>query len=494
MTGGGPEVRNRRVKAVASSPISAAKDEVAEMLKRPDSSERRLRQVAHALEYTAYPLLHIRTVYQNLLTYHSYIAPAEAPEGDGADFWEEWRLLDRLRRDLAGGAIAHEITGLALREGKVFFALRLRLSRRGGRRRVDHAFLQQLPSDYCRIVGQNNRSKYTVAFNMMYFAQAAPGFSSALRPRLGPEGRPGLDLGVLRGLSGVDAGCANGSWYYWVVLPVDRVFVFEIDDVSRNVASPFCGLFLDMIQLSQLEAIQLELLQNPLYSILTGEIPYYDTRDTNTADQYKLSNAGRALFESLWYRMLESSNTGGIGLYMAPLNNMTLHSLGEAPNSMEIVKQGYTDTMAKAGLTGIIPVSAESRAGAVNVSLKIESRFARTVYDCFERMMRCVLEDLDTVYEWEFRMFGDAASDAELEESCRSAMTLGILPAAIVYNALHDRSIPEDLAQSRAIASGGLLDLRIPLVSTYTAAHEGALPPATDAPEAAEAAVDAGWR
>ena len=36
---------------------------------------------------------------------------------------------------------------------------------------VCHAFMQQLPSDWVKIVGFNNKSKYTVAFNLFYFLQ-----------------------------------------------------------------------------------------------------------------------------------------------------------------------------------------------------------------------------------------------------------------------------------------------------------------------------------
>ena len=66
-------------------------------------------------------------------------------------------------------------------------------------------------------------------------------------------------------------------------------------------------------------------------------------------------------------------------------------------------------------------------------------------------------------------MFGDMASDKDKEEQAQKAMTLGILPAAIIYNALHDRSILDDIAWSTAIKKAGILDLRIPLTSSYSA-------------------------
>ena len=90
----------------------------------------------------------------------------------------------------------------------------------------------------------------------------------------------------------------NGRWFYWVTLPVDKIFTFEADDVSRNAISPLAGLYLSLVQMAQYEQIQLELVQNPLIALFTGEIPYKDKSEiTSTEDDYRLSDAGRRLFE-----------------------------------------------------------------------------------------------------------------------------------------------------------------------------------------------------
>lgn len=486
-----PYVQNRRVKGITSLPKLYDKNKVASMLESPNDNEQPLRQLEHALEYTSFPLYHIRTLYQDLLTYHNYIAPTIVDEGNTKDkqFWRDWKLLEKLRMAFDFKSCIHEITGQALQEGKVFYYPRYDIDR--AHNKINHAFMQQLPSDWVKIVGFNNKSKYTLAFNMMYFCEAGTTveqFGDLLIPYLDEFNdvvvpRPQI-VGkkvVYASKTGIDVKKAqenrnnaevyyqNGKWYYWVTLPVDKVFTFEIDDTNRNVISPFAGLFIDLIQLSQLSAIQLELVQNPLVSILTGEIPYFESKDTNTADQYKLSNAGRLLFESLWYQMLQRNNTNGIGLYSAPFHDMKLHTLSEAPSAMDIVSKGYTDTVAKAGLAGIIPVSDNARAGVAQISFQIESRYAQQIYNCAERMMNCIIEKLNLKYNFTFHMFGDLATDEKTQEDCRKAMTLGILPATLVYNALHDRSIFEDITISNALINSGLLNTRVPLKSSYTA-------------------------
>lgn len=487
-----PYIQNRRVKQIASLPKNYTKDKVGEMLVNPDNNELPLRQVEHALEVTAYPLFHLRKVYQDLLTYHSYTAPEFTTDGESKDkeFWREWKLIEKFRKALFPMAEAHRIVGQCCQEGKVFYYPRYRVDK--AHNKVDHAFMQQLPSDWTKIVGFNNKSKYTLAFNLFYFMQ--PGtdyrqfgslfepyvhdFFSVLSPPKGvgrsvvfasnaaPDLQKFREKGDLPG--NPEVYYQNGRWFYWVTLPVDKVFTFEIDDVATNVISPFTGLFLSMIQLAQYEQVQLELIQNPLISILTGEIPYREDKTADTSDSYKLSPTGRQYFETLWYQMLAANNTSGIGFFLAPAEDLTLHQLAEAPSAMNISGEGYSYTMAKAGMSGVIPTTGDPKAGVATISLQIECRFAQTVYRCFERMMEVVLENIGLKYDWRFRMFGDIATDKQTLESVRSEMTLGLSQSTLIYNALYDRSIFDDLSVSAAIIDSGLFELRRPLQTSYS--------------------------
>ena len=485
-----PYAQNRRVKNISSKANLYTKPQVEDFLRNVSSNEQPLREVEHALEYTSYPLFHLRTVYQNLLTYHSYFSPFLSEESDSTkpEFWREWKLLEKLRTEINLKSVAHEISGQALKEGKVFYYPRIKADK--AHNKINYAFMQQLPSDWVKIVGFNNRSKYTLAFNLMYFTLPATDYrqygdlfvpymgdfvrSVYPRPTRGDNGsikysaKTALNLAEIVG-DNVDAYYENGTWFYWVTLPVDKVFTFEIDDTNRNVVSPFTGLFLDMLQLVAYENVQLELIQNPLISVLTGEIPYFEEKGVNTADQYKLSNAGREMFQAFWYQMLTANNTGGIGFYAAPLKNMTLHQLAEAPSAMNISGNGYTYTLSKAGLSGIVPTNGDTRSGMAQISLKIESRFAEQIYACFERMFNVLIDRFNLKYSWRFTMFGTLATDSDEIEEARQGMTLGLLPSTMRYLALKDMSIFDDISISTAIIDSGLMEKRIPLKSTYNA-------------------------
>lgn len=496
----GPYVQNNRVKGIGTSPIQYSKDEIAKMLSKPQDNEVRLRQAAHSLDWASYTFHHIRRTYSNLLTYHNYITPDLVEESamDNASFWREYRLADKLRKTMNPEELAKEASGKVMLEGKVFYTYRINYDK--PRNRVNHAFYQQLPSDWVKIIGFNNVSKYTLAFDMMYFTK--PGtdilqfpqelFENYLDDFASVTDQPPVRRGNkivfaektginMRKLQQVKPNAEvyneQGRWYYWVTLPVDRAFTIEADDATPIVAPPLAGLFIALLQFADLEKLQLSLYQNPLIGFVHGEIPYFDTKDTNTADQYKLSNAGRQLFTALWNILMAESNTGGIPIYFAPVENMKLETFNEVANVSDIVTTGNKDVITQAGLSGIIPASDDTRAGAVQVSLQIESKFLYPIYQGVERLMNCAIQELRLNNDFSFHMFGDLYEDAKMEDRLSKEMTLGILPATIMYNALHDRSILDDLCWSHMIEKSGILDARIPLISSYTAKQENGLPP-----------------
>lgn len=141
-----PYIQNRRVQAISSLPEDYTKNTVAEMLTAPLGNEQGLRQVEHGLEFTAYPLFHTRKMYQDLLTYHSYIAP-EFTDKDTAkndEFWREWKLLEKLRRKLDVKTTAHKLAGQAVQEGKVFYYPRVSVDK--PHNKVNYALCSRCPA------------------------------------------------------------------------------------------------------------------------------------------------------------------------------------------------------------------------------------------------------------------------------------------------------------------------------------------------------------
>lgn len=493
-----PFIQNRRVKQLSSLPVSHGKDELVEMLRHPDDNELPLRQTAELLTWTALPFRDIIRTYTDLATYHWYVQPKyiEDKDAEKDDFWRDYRLATKVVEAFDIKNLAHMASGQAGRMGKVFYTYRLSVDK--AHNTVNHAFVQQLPSDWIKIAGMNNQSKYTVMFDMMYFLQ--PGthpdqFGDLFDPYIDDFTSSLADPELIASVSGIKtmidlsrvnsygagnpvADYSNGRWFYWVTLPMEKVFAFEWDDTDRNVITPLAGALMTFAQITAYEDVALELIQNPLIAVMSGEIPYADTKGATTADEYKLSPTGIEYFTALWNQLLASNNTGGVGLYLAPAENLKLQQLAEAPGASEVAGNGYSYAIAKTGLSAIIPTDSQSRAGVANISFLIKSQYTKTIYACAERMMNTIIKSLKLRYDFEFKMFGDLASDKEEIEATRNGMTLGILPDTLRYLALQDKTIFDDLSVSAMILGSGVMDKRLPLVSTYSAKQEkSGLPP-----------------
>ena len=500
-----PYVQNRRVKAVSSLPVNYPYDKVAEMLTKPNDNEQPLREVSHVLESTVAPYWKIRKTYQDLMTYRWYTCPANIETTDEAktkDFKRELMLTEKIAKAARIDEKAHEIMGQCVQEGKVFYTMRYEVDRTHNN--VNYAFMQQLPQDWVKIVGYNNISKYTVAFNMMYFME--PGttteFFGGLFDRYWDDFADVANVlpmknknkkfvfgqrnnesytdkikRITRDNPDLNIYFSLGRWYYWVMLPVDKVWTFEVDDVSRNVEPPLTGLFLALVNIAKYEQIQLSLVQNPLVSLVLAEIPYRDDPAATIDDAYRLSPTGRTLFETYWYQMLADTNTTGVGFYSGPFKNMHLEQLAEAPSATEISSNGYKYAVQKSGI-GIIPASDDLRAGMIQVSFNIESHFGEIIYRQIENMMNYVYFDIGLKYDWRFHMFGNLYDDERRIKELKDGMTLGILSSTLEYLALMGKRITEDISIGHMIMGSGVMDLRIPLISSYSAKQsESGLPP-----------------
>lgn len=500
-----PQIQNARIKGVDTRAADYNKDQIADMVQSPGAYERELRAVSASLDGSAMTYSVILDTYQNIPTYDWYVYPSETlTHVSYEQMRRDYILTQKLADKINPSAEARKINGQCAKYGKVFYTPRYDVDK--SHNAVKYAFLQQLPTDWCMIIGHNNGpGKYTVAFNLMYFM--TPGsdprqygdlflpymeaFGEVLEERSDPsyiysstEKRYGINAEKFRANDTANT-YGNPNWYqvgvtnyYWVNLPADKVIVFERNDRTVDVVPETSGMMVSMVQVPAYEAAQLEIILNPLTSIMTGELPTYDTTGVPGADPIAISPAQRELFETFWYQMLANNNTSGIGLYLAPAKNMKLQTITDTVSSTSIAEHAYSDQIQKAGLAAIIPTSDDPKVGVAELSAKVNAQAVQPIYNTFERMMNAIFESLNLKTVMRFHMFGDVFSrDREMEQA-RKDMTLGLMEATLKYNAMMGHSILDDLAISEFVTKSGIMDRRLPLVSTYSARNDKSpLPP-----------------
>lgn len=497
-----PDVQNARVRQMNTRPASYSKDEIAKFVENPDESDRELRAISASLAWSTKTYDLILSTYPDMMQYYWYIAPGwkEDKEDDSLQM-REWKLGYKIAEEMHIAAKAHEIAGLCMKYGKVFYTPRISVDK--SHNQVNFAFLQQLPTDYCKIVGWNNGpGKYTVEFNLMYFAM--PGtdwrqYGDLFRPYIDVwesvvetrsktvynTGKPKINSekakknGIQFTPGHPEWELIGTEWMYWVTLPAEDVIVFEIDDRTAIAAPPTTGLMVSMTQIPNYEAAQLEIVLNPLTSVLTGSLETQDTKGLAVdADPVRVSPTVRKMFEMLWYQMLEKNNTSGIGLFLAPANDMKLQTLSDTVSNTNITSTALSDQIVKAGLPAVIPTTNDPKVGVAQLSAAIHANYARTIYWGIERAMNWIFENLRIRTPLRFHMFGNVFDREKDLENARKGMTLGILNDTLRYDAMCGISPFEDIAVSEIVKKSGLLDKRLPLVTTYTAKQaDSNLPP-----------------
>lgn len=507
-----PQIQNVRVKGIASLPCDYTKDDIEAFLRNPYGNERGLRQTSEILKWTAYPYYKIIKNYQDIPTYHyfTYPAKAEAEDVSKADFIREQALTEKINGEMRPDVFAHKVVGEAGTSGKVFYTPRYAVDKSHGT--VSHAFMQRLPQDWCTIVGYNNLSKYTVCFNMMYFMQPGtdyrqfgdlfepyledfdklfrqPNTGKTVYSSLKAYGKTIYPANLNRnGAGSPRLKSVNGQWWYYITLPAEKVWTFEIDDTTPAVASPFSGLMPTFSQQSDFEAAQLTLLLSPLIKIFTGEMEYFDENHTEDPDKTRMSPGAREMYEALFDMLMRANNTGGTAFFMAPVKNIKSHDFSESANANDISESFVRYSVEKSGLASIYPVTEDVKASQVDASEKMESRFSTSViYPQVEKLMEYIYSSLNLRYKWKFRMFGTVFEDEKIRENALKSIANGDISAHYILAALDGHSVSQKLGMMRIVKESGMLDMLIPPLTSYTAKQENSgLPPTGGRPETTE--------
>lgn len=493
-----PQIQNTRVKGINTRPAEFTKDQISTMVQNPDGSEKSLRAVSASLAYSTKTYDLILKTYPDTLTYSWYVYPTYTDaEVSKKDKLRDMLLAQRLVQTVGVKEKAHELCGLCMKYGKVFVTPRISVDK--SHNKINYAFLQELPMDWCKIVGYNNGpGKYTVAFNLFYFMR--PGndwrqFGDLFEPymRIFDEvvvKTPGkyvyntIDTDKFKAIHANET-IGNPEWvavgrqyFYWVTLPADRVFTIEVDDTTPLVIPPNTGMFVSLTQIPNYEAAQLEIILNPLTSVLTGSLETYDPKSATDNDPIRVSDTTRKLFEYLWYQMLNKNNTSGIGLYLAPAKDLKLQTISDTVANTDISSTAYSDQILKAGLPSLIPTTNDPKVGVAQLSAWLAASYAKFIYGSMERIINWMIESLNCKTPMRFKMFGDIFKIDDEIENARKGMTNGCLTDTLKYDALSGHTILDDIAISDFVDESGVMDKRRPLVTSYSAKQDtSGLPP-----------------
>lgn len=499
-------VQNSRLKAIGTLPADYDKQALGEFLRNPQNSERPLRQIAEGLKWSTYSFYKLQKSYPDILSFRNYAIPQYITEDEikSENFKREHKLVDKILKAIDIKSFGHKVAGEAMINGKVFYVPRYSIDK--SHNRVNYFFLQRLPQNWTLLSGLNSISGYTVSFDLNYFLQIGTDFrqfGDLFVPYMGLFDEWQRDKKPIKGKYiyashnntenyeyELKAYAQNGRWYYWVTLPIDKIWVYEIDDTTPIVASPLSGLLQTFAQQADYEAAQLSLILNPLIKIFTGEIPYYQSNSARDDDGLRLSLSLRAVFEGYWNDLMAQTNTSGTAFYTAPVENIRSHDYAESANANQISQSFLTYGMSKTGLSGIVPITDRPTQGTAEISAKLEAKYPQCIYRTLEKMINYLLESLNLQYDWRVHVFGDIYSDDTTRANCLKQLDKGDLSVFFQLCALDDESVLDKVVMSEVVKGVGLYDLLQPPQTAYT--QSGKSQPKSDtggAPEKDESQV-----
>ncbi len=471
-------LQNARIKAISPLPCDYTKYDLGEFLRHPQDSEYPLQQVAEGLRWSTYSFQKLVKSYADMLEFHSIVLPhATAAEIANDNFKRESRLVDKLIRKASIKAEGRKIAMQAGTQGKVFYVPRYSVDK--SHNAVSYFFMQELPKQWCTIIGRNSVSGWTVSFNLMYFMQMGTDFrqfGDLFEPYMDDFAKWQEDKKAFRGKyvyasrnnareeSEVRAWMQDKRWFYYVSLPINRVWTFEIDPSTAIVASPFSALMQTFAQQADYEAAQISLILNPLIKIFTGEIPYNDRENATKEDSYKMSNGGRDMFVAIFDELMRRNNTAGVGFYGAPFQNIKSHDFAESANSNEISQSFLTYGVAKSGIQALVPVTDRPTQGMAEISAKLESQYDQAIYRTFERMLDFILnEELSLRWEWQVILWGDVYSDDAARAHALKLIDKGDLFGWMILASIDGISISDRVCANQIVKASKFMDsLQIP--------------------------------
>lgn len=508
-----PYIQNARVKKIAGT-IFGGEDRkiLEEAVGLPDENEETLQSYANRLNFSNYPLYRKNRLPSDILTYHNYSIPLDVMK-DKTKKEEDEMLISSWRQCFKPSYQFRRIASQVAVSGKVAYYYRQSITKvqnvardeiieyADKKRRVEAAFLQQLPANYWKIIGFTDKNYYKVAFNFMYFLEGGNdinffdkffvdayktlyGEESSILQDLGNASRRQLlkkdmkkkviQVGTRKFIVNPEGQLKDGftfessgsEWFYWVELPADRCFVFSEQESSPIVAPSTTGVFLQAKDLESYAILQQQLASLPLNSMVVGEIPFHENNlSGNTNDDFKVTPETMLFFNDL-FNLTAPAGTGVQGL---PYKNLKLLQFDGVANGSDIYLKAMQQFLISTGLGSLFTLTDKPNEAQVKTAQILEARYADFMYKQFENFVSIVYNRLLGLHHrWEFHIFGDCFSDPNTLTQLKEGLSLGQSYLWPRYIAMQDYSMDGAMATMEYLSDNKIYDKFIPLANSYT--------------------------
>lgn len=471
-----PYIQNQRVKRVAGLPSKPERDTLEKALSSPMDNELTIRKNSYSL-FSNYSMLKLNNLYADILTYRNYFYSRGVKEGElkSKRYAKERKRILTWIEKLQPQRTFSKITLAVQREGKKAYYLRDSINEN---KNFDYVYLQELPSDYLKIVGWNSASGFTVSFDFTYFWQAGTStdqfppifedFFNELNNVI-PKDNPNKLISPNLLPSGSDAQIykTGNSWHYWKTLPADECFVFSQDESLVWWVPNTAGLFLQAQDLQDYNYLQQQLLQLPLSSVIMATMPLNKDKDgTSATDNYSLSTGAFTFFTDIFNSIAPS----GTKLFITPATDYEFFNFNQnTVNNTDIVANALQQFNSMAGVGGLMVTNDKPNVTQTKTQQLIESSYVSKLYKQFENCINLWWDNkIELRYKWRFVIKGSIFTDMDTFSRVESAINMGqnyMMPEYLSYFNLYLDDVKYLQEEVNAI---GIYDKMKNLQSSFT--------------------------
>lgn len=461
-----PFIQNQRTKGISTKPVDKTRDNLEKALIDIDNNEQSLRQTSQSL-FSNYSLLKLNSMYPNILTYRNYFYPKyiSNQEVKSKIYKEERKKISKWIDLLQPKRIFQEIVEKAQWEGKVVYYLRDSVAE--GKNDFDYVYLQQIPSDYLKIVGWNTASKFTIMFDFTYFWQAGttpeqfpPIFKkyyeelNGIVPPAIRNKRPNPNAMPNNLSTDTEFYYRDNKWFYWRTLPIDECFTFSQSESNPYQLPNTIGLFLQAKDLQDYSYLQQQLLELPLSGVIMATLPMAkDSNGTISTDNYGIGTDAFSFFTE----MFNQAAPRGIQLFLSPATNQQFFKFdNDVVNNSSIVTNAIQQFNSVAGVSGLNSTTDKPNMAQVKTQQEIESGYAERFYKQFENCINIWWKNkLDLKFEWRFKIKGNRFNDSTTLGMVKDLVSLGqnyLMPELLSYFDLSiddAQSLQSDVIESK---------------------------------------------
>lgn len=445
-----PYVQNMMLKNINMNPRKIDRDKLLKLMEDPKRNETELREFSQYIENVVLQFKRLVMFFGSILVFDYYIEPTNADEEDmkTSSFIKSYKKASNWLERFNIKKQLPDIMRQILRQDAVFYYIR---------ESKEHVFLQEMPSDYCKIINKTEFG-YQYSFNMSYFFQ-----NGANIDNYAPEFKKYFD-----GYKN-NENQYNSKTPYWIDLDPIQAPCFKFDETIAGIVPPFMGLFPDVIDIGTYRELTKAKDELDVFTILLNKIPMHGGEGkVRKSGDFALSANDAGKFSKIMED--RAPNKKYFKIMTTPFES-EIHGMQRSENGNSKIDKGNDLFFNSAAINQNILGGDSTTSSGITASLNNVKSFVIHMYPVFERFINTHLRLVTGRYRWRIHLEGTEHDRADRFERAYKAASSGF-PKSWVVCAM-GRTPDELVNMSNFENSMDYVDKLVPFISAHTQSNSG---------------------